>query len=539
MGDTTPGSATDGVARRTVLKGLGAAGLAAVAVPALATGRAVAGTTAPPPPPVPVAPSASASEQAWLHGFATAVREEFARQGLVGGAVVLVSSDRVLSTLPLGVRTLGSKVPVDADTHFFVASTTKSMAAAQVATWVDSGLLDWDQPAHDVWPAFRAPTASLTSSLRVRDLLGMGSGLAAAEADDLHQGDITAQQLLQGLVDQRVVAPPDTEFIYDNPLFVTGAYLPLLHRGVGADALTGTWAVTQTQRVWGPAGMGSTVAADDPRGRVTDYATGNGLDVTGTASRLPFVGAGSSAPAGAGVSTPTDMGTWVRLQLRQGRSTTGAQVVSAANLAECWRPHVDIPVRAAARRVDPDLTSAGYGMGWITNTYRDGTTLIWHNGAVDGFSAYVGFVPRHDVGVVVLTSMNPDPTGLLFYQYVVDLVLARYGLNTGGADAVHQVYLETIDQLRTVGATARRVPPDVASRYVGRYEKGYELDVVSGQLVVRLGARRLTVKARPDGTYVHADGLVVGAPATLSADPDGTPRVVVAGIDSVRRTGLL
>ena len=37
---------------------------------------------------------------------------------------------------------------------------------------------------------------------------------------------------------------------------------------------------------------------------------------------------------------------------------------------------------------DPDSVSAGYGMGWIEQTYKDGRSLVWHNGGVDGFTTF-------------------------------------------------------------------------------------------------------------------------------------------------------
>jgi CubicO group peptidase (beta-lactamase class C family) len=98
---------------------------------------------------------------------------------------------------------------VTSDTHFLVASTTKSMSSLLVATYVDEGKLAWDQRVIDAWPGFGAPTDELTNTLRVRDLLGMASGIGEPSAlSGLHEGDPTAGQLLQSIVNLPVIAPP-------------------------------------------------------------------------------------------------------------------------------------------------------------------------------------------------------------------------------------------------------------------------------------------------------------------------------------------
>ena len=106
------------------------------------------------------------------------------------------------------------------------------------------------------------------------------------------------------------------------------------------------------------------------------------------------------------------MAAWVRLQLRQGSSVGGGGVVSAANLAECWKPHVTLPL---APDLDPDAVKAGYGMGWLREEYKDGTSVVWHNGSIDGFTTYMAFLPQHDLGLVVLNNMTAAPTGTLWY----------------------------------------------------------------------------------------------------------------------------
>ena len=95
-----------------------------------------------------------------------------------GAAVALVQDNRTVYARGFGVRDLQTNAPVSPHTRFRIASNTKSMTSLLAATFVDQGLLDWDTPVSSVWSDFVAPTPGLTQRLRLRDLLGMGSGVA-------------------------------------------------------------------------------------------------------------------------------------------------------------------------------------------------------------------------------------------------------------------------------------------------------------------------------------------------------------------------
>jgi hypothetical protein len=92
---------------------------------------------------------------------------------------------------------------------------------------------------------------------------------------------------------------------------------------------------------------------------------------------------------------------------------------------------------------------------------QGGTSLVWHNGAFDGFTAFVGFLPQHDLGLTVLNNMTAGPAGIWFYTYVLNLVMSeRFGLNVGVPD---KVLATEASALATSGRSDRR-PSRSASR---------------------------------------------------------------------------
>lgn len=467
--------------------------------------------------------------------FDASVAEEFRNMGLVGAAYAVVSADRVLHACALGVRDADGRTAVDHSTHFLVASTTKSMSSLLVAAFVDQGELDWDEKVTDVWPDFRAPTDALTQSLRVRDLLSMGTGIGEPPAlSGLHEGDPTAPQLLQSIVNLPVIAEPGTEFFYNNTVYAAGGYLPAIRHGVSGEGLTAAYAELMRDHVYRPAGMTRARLGDDPRGLVIDYARGYAPQLTGGRSMLAYGPVGSYWPVGGTLATLDDMIAYVRLHLRGGVSIGGRRVVSEANLAERWKPGVSVEI---SHELDPDAVSAAYGLGLIQERYSDGSSLIWHNGGIDGFTTFIGFLPEHDLGLVVLNNMNPTPTGVFFYAYVLNLMLSEFvGLNQGVPAKIHDAYRTAVDDLHKLGHDTRRVDPRSLSSHLGYYEGGYRLVVEHGEVSIRIGPRALPLRATADGGYIVSRGLIVGNPVKLDHDGDGIARIELTGLETVRRT---
>ena len=522
MSETTDGvrqgQDRSGIPRRTVLRGL-TAGAVAAGAGSVSSAPAVARPRDP--------------TTDWA-AFDRAVGTAFDQMRLVGGAVALVSADQVLHTATFGVRSLQNRKRVTADTLFAVGSTTKSMTAALVATYVDDNAIGWDQRCIDAWSGFRAPTDEMTRRLRVRDLLGMASGLGEPASTSLHFGGPTAPELLQDLVNLPVIANQvDTTFFYNNTVNVAGGFLPLLATGIAPGDLSAAYGTAMRDRIFAPAGMNGARIAADPRGLVDDYATGNGFDLRPRVMTLPYGPTGSHAPAGGALASLNDMAAWVRLQLRQGLAAAGRRVVSAANLAQCWAPHVTTPTDP---ELDPDAVTAGYGMGWLREEYRDGTALVWHNGSIDGFSTYMAFLPQHDLGLVVLSSMTTSPTGAFWYQYVLNLLLSqRFGLNVGVPDKTLAENARWLGILADAGNDAKPVDLKAVAPYLGYYEGGYSLVREGRDLQLRIGPRVFPLKVTPDGAYVMSAGFMVGVGVKLALERDGTPHVEIVGVETVRR----
>lgn len=511
---------SEGISRRLVLHGMAAS--------ALATGLVSSAA-----PSATAAPTRGAID--WAE-FDTAVEAAFHELRMVGGTVAVVSADAVLHTKTLGFRGIRGRKPVTAETAFRFGSLTKSFTAALVATYVDDGTLGWDQKVIDAWSGFRAPTDELTRSLRVRDLLGMGTGLGdyPAVVAGMHFGDFTAAQLLRSVVNLPIVASKvDEKYFYNNTLMAVGGYLPLLATGTAAADLQSAYSAAMQERILDPAGMSGARLLDDPRGVLDNYADGHGLDLRARPATVAFAPIGAYAPAGQMMGDIAGLAAWVRLQLRRGRSVTGRQVVSEANLTECWKPHVAEPL---ANANNPDAISFGYGMGWESTDFKYGTRRISHNGSFDGFLGWAAFFPDHDLGLAVLNA-SAAPTGAVWDLYVQDWLLAqRFGLGVGAPQTDLDAGTEALTEVKDVGRQSRAVDLKSVEPWLGYYQGGWSLVRAGQKVSLNRGPRVLPLNVMPDGSYVVAAGAWVTMSVRLDREADGTPNLELVGYEKVRRT---
>ena len=515
------------LSRRALLRGVTATGLGAAAGTFIWSAL----------PSVRAAGPAETQASAW-QPFDAVVQAAMQIFDMVGAAVAVVTTDGILYHQTFGVRDRTSGAAVTPGTLFRVASTTKSMSALLVATFVDEGRLGWDQPVREVWPAFRAPTADLTAALRVRDLLGMATGLGAPPLADLQQGYPNPRQLLESVASLPVLAPPNGVFYYNNTVYALGGYLPALVLGTEPEELLAVHTRQMQERVFAPVGMVSARKGDDPRPFSDDYATGYALDLEQGMAAEPWATVGSFAPVGGTFASLTDMAAYVTLQLRGGTTPAGRRVVSAENLAACWQPTIEIPVAPEAAAAAPAVSDVSYCRGWVLTHYRGGRRLLSHTGGEDGFLCNIAFLPDDDLGLVVLT--NTFTGGPAFVSYVLNLLLEqRFGLAADNDVLVAQ-YQDTTGQLAGLAGQAVPVDPAVIAPYLGYYEEGFRLAFdAAGSLRLHLQNRAWRVLGQPDGSYVGGSGLLAGAAINLGRDAVGVPQLELQDLATVRwQSGL-
>ena len=79
-----------------------------------------------------------------------------------GVAIAIVKDNQVVMSKGFGIIEQGKRAKVTPDTLFGIASNTKAMTAALLASLVDEGKLTWRTKIIDIIPEFQMPDAYVT-----------------------------------------------------------------------------------------------------------------------------------------------------------------------------------------------------------------------------------------------------------------------------------------------------------------------------------------------------------------------------------------
>ena len=356
-----------------------------------------------------------------LRGLDQYIQKSMTDWQVPGLAIVVVKDDQIVFMKGYGVREVGKDARVDEQTIFSLASATKPFTVATVAMLVDEGKLSWDDPVikHLPWLQLRDPW--VTREVNLRDLLAhrLGDELGPNEwVFEVYACGVTKDEILRRL---RYLDPGPRHFRE------RAAYTDLnyLLAGEVVAAVSGmSWPEFLQSRLLQPLGMTSATTNDLDLWDVKDLRPCPSSDLphhtVGIEQALvanivmpheptddgprptPWSTDARVDAAGSIMANVEDVAKWLRLQLGQG-VFEGKRFMSAAVVNEM---HMGQRLSRSPSLL-PDLPeSAGfwtYGLGWFLTDYR-GRKLVMHWGASSAFTA---LVPEENLGVAVLTNLDP------------------------------------------------------------------------------------------------------------------------------------
>ncbi len=326
------------------------------------------------------------------------IQETLERWHVPGVAVAVVKEGEVIHCGGYGLRDRAHNLPVTPDTLFPIASCTKAFTAMCVGLLVDEGKLEWDKPLREYLPTFKLKDDFASSHMTPRDLLCHRSGLPRHDfvwyLSNFSRREVFSRlQYLEPNTDFR------SSYYYQNMMFMVAGLL------VGE--LTGTsWEEFVRQRIFEPLGMKRSNTSTAQMQRDPDHGRPYQC-INGNVQEIPFYDnteKDATGPAGSINSCVNDMARWLTIHIHSGK-LGDTPFVSPNTLREMHKPHIFVDDPQERERFGKEFLS--YGLGWFMNSHK-GEMLIHHGGNLDGFSTQASFMPRHKVGVVVLTNGNGD-----------------------------------------------------------------------------------------------------------------------------------
>lgn len=329
--------------------------------------------------------------------------DRIGQSGKVAGlAVAVVENDQVLLERGVGIADSNSGEAVGPDTVFRLASLSKAFATTMSAMLVRDGRLHWDTPIASLLPTFKLADAASSNKLTVADILSHRVGLPHNTFDRLLEQDEPYPLLVARLGEVPLTCPVGDCYAYQNVAFSLIGDITF--------AVTGNFFSHEVEkRIFHPLGMNSATYGRDaleqsrhwarPHRRMRDDWVA--FEPKETYYRMP--------PAAGVNASLRDMEQWLIAQMG-GRP----DVLPEQLLETLHAPQVETPgdLRSTPWRRER-LQEAQYALGWRVFQYA-GEPLVFHAGAVQGYRAMIGFLPKRRFGLVMLWNCeSAAPAGML------------------------------------------------------------------------------------------------------------------------------
>jgi len=337
-----------------------------------------------------------------------------AKELLIPGALVLLRTPQREFTVTYGTTLLGATSPPDADTHFRIASNTKTMTAAVIMLLAQEEKLSLDDPVSKY-----VPDVPNGDRISITDLLKMRSGLYNYTNDPIISKTIdtdpakvwTPAELLAIAFAHPPNFPPGKEYEYNNTNY---ALLGLVAENVDGKPL----AQVMHDRLFGPQNMQDTKLPSSTVNTIPEpYSHGylygsSSVALVGEPPYSPEVQAAAragtllqkdytdvnhsnAAAAGGVISTTDDLATWIK-------ALVGGKVFDA----DYQRRWFD-----SLQPEDPSKPKGqkyGYGiaqLSWGSNT------IYFHGGETPGYNSKISYDPANDMTLIVWTNLTVSLDG--------------------------------------------------------------------------------------------------------------------------------
>lgn len=321
------------------------------------------------------------------------IEESRQKLDVPGFAIAVVQGGKVVLEKGYGVRERGKKDAVSEKTLFMIGSITKSFTTMLMASAVDAGKMEWDTPVQSIWPAFAVGDAEVSKKVLMKHTVCACTGLPRQDLEFLFEWTkVTAQDRIDALKGMKPTTAFGEVFQYSNLMVAAGGYIAAQAFGASRP-IEKAFAKQLEARVLAPMGMTATTL-DLKAAQKADHASPHGFDYKLQTVVEPLAmegGVESVGPAGALWSSAHEMALYLQVELGNGKTPGGKQVVSEANLKKRREAMVKIGDKAT------------YGLGQLVERSH-GIDMVGHDGGTLGFASDLFFVPEKGFGMVVLTN---------------------------------------------------------------------------------------------------------------------------------------
>lgn len=334
-----------------------------------------------------------------------------------GLAVGIFTQDEIHYLKGFGITRRDFPSPVTPTTLFQLASVSKPICATALAILKEKGLFGSykDHPNHYL-PEFFIGEAY--KNLKVENILNHTSGITYEGFEELIESYIPRQEILKKLNQTPVSAVPGEQFEYNNVVY-----------GLIGDIMTN---VTQKpletvlkEHLFKPLGMDGACIGLPALLEACDRFYPHMEDPVGNAQGQLIAAPHYSHayyifPTSAGVNACVkDLISFIQLYL--GRFP---EIISNEALTPLLNPTTKAykSLEYLGMPSQGTIKEAWYGLGWLLlNIGQD--RVVYHTGYLNGVRNFIGFLPDHGIGIVLLANterMVASRLGLEFFHFCLE-----------------------------------------------------------------------------------------------------------------------
>ena len=317
-----------------------------------------------------------------------------------GAAVLIMKSDSVLFDRGYGLADIETKVPIDGNTFFNIASVSKQFTAVAVLQQVEQGHLRLEDAVAQYMPY----PQGFWKEVRIRHLLSHSSGVPD------ERGYLSREERIRGR-DSLAIAylpnvkqlhfSPGSDYEYINPTFVLAGRIVEQVSGEEFEAY-------MQKHVFEPAGMEAYYFDPDNQEIIPRMAHGYIPEDDGSWSEYDYGEETFFATrADGGIYTSTHQ--FVKWE----KALRGQILLNDESLGKAWSPLTRVTGSEWSDYQNRENT--WYGLGWFIEPETDTTKLcIYHTGDNGGFQILAARYPEDDALVLVFSNRHDwDRYGLM------------------------------------------------------------------------------------------------------------------------------
>ena len=313
-----------------------------------------------------------------------------------GLAALVVKDGEVVFKKTYGVKSILSNEPVNENTLFNMASTTKAIIAISVGMLVDQGKLNWEDKVLQHLPGFKLSDPYITADARVKDLLIHNLGIGGADMLWIKDSLSTAETVKRFQY-KKVAYPLRSGFGYQNIMYAIAGQL--------IESVSGQhWTDFVDDNIFEPLEMNRSQTKSVNILQVGNYVTPHVDDIQDGMLNIGYTFSDQIGPAGMIWSSINDMSNYLTF-LVNGGIFNGDTLLQASTFQYLFRPHSIISKSLFPTVVLTNQNWNTYGLGWFQQDYR-GIKLDFHTGSNPGLIALAGVMHDHNTAVYVFANLD-------------------------------------------------------------------------------------------------------------------------------------